>query len=266
MDDLLKNTQSPRLILVGGSNISLSINSQMIKDSLKVNPINTGISVNIGLVYMLDNTLKYIKDGDIIVVSPEYSHFYDRKAYGGEDLVKVIFDINPKEVFNLRLQQLWNIVPFVPYYSFSKVRLSEYSFALDTAEIYGRNSFNQYGDNFRHWNLPQRSIRPLRPLTAEFDHFAIDRLYEFKIAAEKKGAIVYITFPALQETSFEIQKTAIDHVERELKQKEFTLLGNPERYIMPDSLMFDTPYHLIKSGVDLRTAMLIEDLKAALYE
>ena len=70
MDVRLRNAASPRLILVGGSNLSLGINSQMLKDSLALNPINTGISVGIGLCYMLDNTLKHVRKNDIVVVHP----------------------------------------------------------------------------------------------------------------------------------------------------------------------------------------------------
>lgn len=33
---------------------------------------------------------------------------------------------------------------------------------------------------------------------------------------------------------------------------------------MPDSLMFDSPYHLLKKGVDYKTQLLIEDLKTKL--
>ena len=40
-DSLLKNTPSPRIIFVGGSNLSFGLNSQMIKDSLSLNPATT---------------------------------------------------------------------------------------------------------------------------------------------------------------------------------------------------------------------------------
>ena len=42
-DSLLKNTPSPRIVLVGGSNTSFSIDSQILKDSLHLNPVNTRI-------------------------------------------------------------------------------------------------------------------------------------------------------------------------------------------------------------------------------
>jgi hypothetical protein len=72
-----------------------------------------------------------------------------------------------------------------------------------------------------------------------------------------------LTFPALQQTSFELEKEKIKAIEKELRKRDLLLIGTPERYVIPDTLIFDTPYHLTKTGVDLRTRLLIEDLKLA---
>jgi hypothetical protein len=74
-DYLLKNVESPRMIFIGGSNLSFGLDSQKIKISLGINPINTGVHAGIGLKYMLDNTIQYIKNGYIIILIPEYHHF-----------------------------------------------------------------------------------------------------------------------------------------------------------------------------------------------
>jgi hypothetical protein len=50
---------------------------------------------------------------------------------------------------------------------------------------------------------------------------------------------------------------------RDELEKNFTVLGTPERYMMPDSLMFNSSYHPNKKGVDIRTSRLIEDIKSA---
>jgi hypothetical protein len=50
-------------------------------------------------------------------------------------------------------------------------------------------------------------------------------------------------------------------VEAELRAKQFPLLGSPERYIMADNLVFNTPCHPVKEGVDYRTRLLIEDIR-----
>ena len=92
-DSLLKNVPSPRIIFIGGSNLNMGLNSQLIKDSLGLNPINTSITVNIGLIYMMDDMLKYIKKGDVVIAAPEYAQYYNKDAYGGEPLLRIIFDV-----------------------------------------------------------------------------------------------------------------------------------------------------------------------------
>ena len=101
-DSLMENVESPRIIFLGGSNLSFGLNSQLIKDSLKLNPINAGIHASIGLIYMLSNSLEFIKKGDIVVLVPEYQQFYGDAAFGseGEELTRTIFDVN-KSKFKL---------------------------------------------------------------------------------------------------------------------------------------------------------------------
>ena len=93
-DSLLKNTKDPRLILIGGSNLALGLNSQMINDSLNFIPINTGLDCNIGLSYMIKNAISYIKKNDIVILSLEYEQFYDKNIYGGYPNPVIEFSIS----------------------------------------------------------------------------------------------------------------------------------------------------------------------------
>ena len=43
----------------------------------------------------------------------------------------------------------------------------------------------------------------------------------------------------------------------------FGEFGTPEKYKIPDDMMFDTIYHLSKKGVDFRTNLLILDIRNA---
>ena len=217
MDSLLGHVKSPRLILVGGSNLSLSINSQLLKDSSGLNPINTGISWDIGLLYMFDNTLKYVKEGDIVIASMEYNQFFNNVMFGGEDLVRTIFDVSPREFFHLRFRQLYNIAPHIPYYAFSKFNPREYLFTRDPFEIYDRNAINQYGDNCKHWNLASRDVRPIDPLPLVLNEYALNILSRFESDIRHKGARLYLTFPALQQTSFELEEKKIKAIEKDLE-------------------------------------------------
>ena len=89
-------------------------------------------------------------------------------------------------------------------------------------------------------------------------------LADFQQQLKKKRVTVLVSYPGYQDISFQYSINAIKLIEREYKAHNLTTLGTPERYMMPDSLMFNSPYHLTKQGADLRTRLLIEDLQAAL--
>jgi len=263
-DSLLKNTDSPRIIFVGGSNLSFGINSQMIKDSLHLNPINTAIHAGIGLEYMMDNTLKYIKKGDIIILAPEYNHFYGRFIYGGEELLRTVADINLSEIFDLKEEQLRNIFKYLIKYSFSKFKskfkLTEY-FGFKESDIYSVNSFNKYGDVYTHWTMKQQKFSSADTIRSIYNPDAIKLIDSFRIELEKKGAKLFITYPSYQASSYDKSINQIKKIEQELLENNFELLGTPERFRIPDAMMFNSSYHLLKKGVDYRTELLIEDIE-----
>ncbi|MGK7942721.1 MAG: hypothetical protein AB4062_21695 [Crocosphaera sp.] len=266
-DALLKESPSPRLIMIGGSNLSFGINSQMLKDSLNLNPINTGIHASIGLKYMMDDILDNIQDKDIIIIAPEYQQFYGDAAYGRNELLRIVFDIDRESINTLNHQQWLKILPYFSRFSISKLKPSEYFFQQSkNIGVYERRAFNEYGDVDIHWNRKQKKFNPQRKISDDFNQKIIKQMVDFREKATKRGAIVYVTFPGYQDVSFEKSKEEIAKIEKELINNDFILLGSPERYKMPSSMMYDTPYHLTKQGTTLRTQKLIEDLRNALTQ
>jgi len=265
-DRLLLETPSPRLLLVGGSNISMSINSQLLLDSLHINPVNTGLSASIGLFYMIDNTLAYLQNGDVVIVCPEYSQFYEHLSIGTEDLLRIILDNSPSLLFSLRGDQLMNSLKYIPRYALSKFKPSEYFIdqQANTNQVYLKSSFNQFGDMNAHWQLSRREFDPL-PLMhhASYNDDVLLELLEYKNRVEKMGGRMLITFPALDEKTYDQSVTEIAWLESQIRAAGFSVLGNAQRYRMADSLLFDTPHHLIQPGVDWRTQLLIEDIKTS---
>jgi hypothetical protein len=259
-DNLLKETKRPRIIFVGGSNLSFGINSKVIKDSLKLNPINTAIHVSIGLQYMMDNTIKYIKENDIVILAPEYNHFYGRSVYGGEELLRTIADIELSKIFELKKEQLKNISKYILKYSFSKLKPTEY-FGYKESVVYSINSYNQYGDVYSHWDMQQQNFKSDETIRENYNTNTIKLIDDFRIELEKKRAHLFITYPSYQASSFDKSIKQVKRVEKELIINNFEILGTPERYRIPDSLMFNNSYHLLKTGVDYRTKLLIEDIK-----
>ncbi len=259
-DSLLIHTQSPRVIFVGGSNLSFGLNSQMIKDSLALDPVNTSIHASLGLEFMLNSAVQFLKKGDIVVLSAEYDQFFGNFAYGDEELLRLVMDIEPKSLAQFSKDQWLSIYPFFPKYLFSKYNPVEYLLAKENL-VYGVNSFNQYGDASAHWKLNKESFAPYGEIQGEMNNDILEKLKLFEEKIKKVGAKMYVTFPSYQQTSFDFSQKQIASVDSVLKKEGFNVISVPDKYRLPDSLFFNSPYHLTKTGVDLRTSMLIADIK-----
>ncbi|MBV4359516.1 hypothetical protein [Pinibacter aurantiacus] len=261
-DSLLKNVPSRRLILVGGSNLMFSLNSQILKDSLHLNPVNTGVHALLTLHYMLDNTIQYVQPGDVVVLIPEYEHFFKDYDIGTDELLRTVLDVNKSKIKLLNVAQVYRLLPLVPRYALTKFKPTEYFGTNTNPPQYRRNTINQFGDETLHWTMKRPYFAPYK-ITAEYNPVNIEMIKEFQRKVEEKKASFIVSFPAYQDSSYDNSAAKLEMVEAALKQK-FVLAGSAKRYRMVDSLMFDTPYHLVKSGVDRRTEMLVEDLKKAL--
>lgn len=263
---LLETTPSPRIIFIGGSNLCFGLNSQMIKDSLKLNPVNTSIHVGLGLKYMLSNTEGYIKENDIVVIAPEYQQFFGELANGSIELLSLVVEVSPKSLSLLDGKQDFALLQNMPEYLKSKWQ-SRFKPDTDTAVgIYDRKSFNMYGDTYTHWKLKKEEVLPFGKIDGRINNDLISSLNKFRKIVNEKKATLYVTFPCYQDLSFVNAAVQIHEIENVLKKNGFNLISTPETYSIPDSLVFNTPYHLTKGGVDLRTTYLIEDLKKALHK
>jgi hypothetical protein len=236
-----------------------------------MNPINTAITARLGLKYIFDNTNQHIKKGDIIIIMPEYQHFYKGVDWGGaydtgsEELLRTVWDVNKSKIKLLNLTQVLNCVPFVIKFSLSKLDKNEYKEVEESdTNAYLVSSFNQYGDTYKHWGLAKRPISACTINVKLYNPTVISSIKKFEETVLQKGAILYVSYPSYQDSSFDNSIEAIGKVKEEYIKYGFTILGNPYRYRMADSLMFDTPYHLNKNGADYRTLLLIEDLKKEL--
>lgn len=256
-DSLLIHTKSPRIIFVGGSNLSFGLNSRKIKHSLNLNPINTAIHAALGTRFMLENTLQYVKTGDIIILAFEYGHYYKSYNHTSDQLLRTIADVSPDKIKHLSLKQAINLIQYIPNFSFTKFKTSEYK-GYQVSSIYSINSFNKFGDVETHWKMKNRGYRPTR-VKGTFNKTIVRKIKEFENTAVERGAKVYITFPAYDEISFKNSKDKILKVEKTLNEHEFNVLGNAKRYSMPVEMMFNTSYHLNKKGVEHRTNLFIED-------
>ncbi|HCO67792.1 MAG TPA: hypothetical protein DIT04_08585 [Dysgonomonas sp.] len=254
---LLQDTPAPRIIFIGGSNLTFGINSRMIKDSLGLNPINTGIQANVGLEYMLDSSIDNIRKSDIVVVVPEYSQLHGSLAYGEDPLLHAIMSGNRNDLLKLSYHQWAAILPYIPKYAFSKLSVYEYLDNPNKETVYRADAFNEYGDILERWPGDFKTVSPYTVREEKFNTYILKKLIYFRRQVEEKGASLYIGFPAYQKKSFDIIEDIIREEYDSLRNNNFTLIGKPVDYIVDDSLLYDTPYHLTTDGVEWRTGLFL---------
>jgi hypothetical protein len=212
---------------------------------------------------MLLNTLRYIREDDIIVIAPEYDHFIGEAVHGAREMVITLADVDNFELLNdLSIKQLKRLLIQSPRYCLEKLNPWSYFIPIDKYGIYGKYSFNEFGDAVSHYNLPNEDIKPMfSPYKkTNFNANAVQILNAFADKCYKANARVYISYPSFHSTNSDGSNSLIDYVDSTLKANDLYVISNPYDYIMADTLFFNTSYHLNKTGVDIRTYRLIRDL------
>lgn len=261
---LLEKTKAAKIILTGGSNVLFGFNSKLIADSLNKPVINHAIHAGYGMKYILDDIIPYVKKNDIVVFSPEYSHFLEKNYLGKEPLLFSLTAV-PKNIKKINLSQVLNVLSFIPKFSIDRVKsFMYYILKPDTGKskkenFYGEFSINEYGDNHTHWSKDKQSFKAY-DFNLSTNDYAFEYLYKIQEVIEEKQAKLIVVFPSLCNSSYEINKKTIKHIDTKLKEFDINIIGKPTKFTYEDALHFDTPYHLNGKGVLKRTNQVIEIL------
>jgi hypothetical protein len=268
---LVKKNNQPRIIFIGGSNVSFGLNSKEISDTFKRPVVNMAVHGGLGLKYNCDELKPFVNKGDVIILVPEYENFYTDNFYGEMELVSVLFDIDPQAQKDVSFIQWMHLLKYVPTYSAKKIK--NYFISLFSKKnihllpgIYSKESFNSYGDAYIHWALPNTNFDPaIKNTKNDRIHLeVISFIKKYKIFLEEKGVSLILLPPIIEEISYNNMQNMIEKIAIELKKNNISFICNPLRYKFPNSYFFNSYYHLNKKGVDKRTQMIIEDLESVL--
>ena len=273
----IRNTPSPKIILVGGSNLAFGIDSKAIQDSLGLHVVNMGLYAKLGLKYMLAQVRPYIKQGDVVVVVPEYDQFYGDYANGDNTLNTALLYAPADRIPDfIRSYSIVDVVlrPRVENARRSFLRAfaaavgkEDVLFPPDTNTVYNRRSFNQYGDAVSHLNKPGMNpdsifVKPLPPLK-EFNRGTLKDLNAIESKSREANAHAYFLFPSYIDRSYVINVAAIDSLKKKIAGgMSMPIVGGPKDFVMPKQYFFDTRYHLNREGRYLRTLKMIDVLRA----
>lgn len=263
---LLIDTPSPRIIFMGGSNSAFGIDSRMVEDSLGLHVVNYGLHGGIGLRFPMTEALPYLRAGDIVVLQAEYANFFEETC-NAETMPKLMTATRWRFVSHLSAAERKAVLAGMPMLALSHLkRLLLYPFrkSFDTPVpknhfAYAASGFNAYGDEVNHLRFPgsyaASSYKESRPVRKEFIGWLRDVLHDI----EQRGITLVMLPPACADSYFKGHYR--DDISKALHAIGHPYVASPYSMTLPDSLAFDSGYHLNLQGVEINTRRIIELLK-----
>lgn len=267
-------SEGKRIVVIGGSSVPFSLRSDLVEREFPdYVAVDFGLYASLGTKMMLDLALPDIREGDIVVLSPEQNHqtlslfFNGREAWQAMDGAFSLLSRIQKDDLKCMIGNL-------PSFASSKFSYFASGTKLDPEGVYNRKSFNEYGDisyadrkqntmagGYDRATLPDFSKEAI---DAEF----IDYLNEFCRSVQGKGASIYYRFCPINRLSLQgTDENAVDAYYDFLSERlDFPILGNPHDCVMDGEWFYDTNFHLNESGAIVHTRNFIRDLKVALKD
>lgn len=267
--DMLRTVKQPRVIFVGGSNLAFGLNSKVISDSIHKNVINNALHAGLGLKFIIDDIDEYLLRGDTVVVCPEYSHFYGKAAYGEPSTSPILADYRHDMLAKCNIEQMMPIVQGLPKVFIGRMQVLKKKLKKailgdrpQTVYEYRKSGFNEYGDEVSHWALKSDHAKiGVSKITGDFN----EDFYQYFLSVverwEQRGVCVIMMPPAIYHKQYDICKEQIQYLSKRLQADCYPFHAETSLFAYPDSLMFNTSYHINKKGVDKRTADVITALR-----
>lgn len=251
-DDFLSRAdREPYIVLCGGSNVAFGYDCDLIMNSLQRSVYNNGVHAGIGLKFILDNTARNLRKGDILIISPEYSQFYGDEYFGHQPMTDLVY-LNFGEYSKiLSLKQWWAVANFTPMSIMSRISYTASTIVGgQTDNVYCKSGFNSNGDLVGYRSLPSKEI-PVK--TAAFQNFNEESFECFVRTLkeiEQKGVTVLLYPPPVYDKRFEVLKVNADELALRLSEAGYPFICLPDDCTYGKEKFFDTAYHLNKDGAE----------------
>jgi hypothetical protein len=264
---LLGTSRSPKIVLVGGSNLAFGIDSHMLSSTLGVNVVNSALHAGLGADFMLDSVEKYIHAGDTVVIALEYVMCLETKHSAGDaTLYEFLFE-EPEFVRYCRKQNFAEVCLGLARASGARLATCLSGEGFEKDEFYHANAFNEYGDVISHLDKPSPGVRSLEHGWGDepISHALLKSIRTFIERVEDGGASVFILPPCCRAKDYFANDQGIESVYLELKRAfPRQTLSNPQEFVLEGAeYFFDSGYHLSRQGREIRTAKIVECLRYA---
>lgn len=253
----LKDTN--KIVIIAGSNGAFSINSRLINQVFHMPVVNTSTHAGIGVRMQFEMYKEFLRKGDVVVFCPEYGGHISR-LYGEVSLLRILSTHIPSMYKKLSMAQ-WLYI-----YKYFGEKHAEDIKSIGMKEFtgpYSADALNEFGDI--ECERPHKEFNNGN-LEGEMDEELISYYKYIHTYSKENGFTLVFLPPTYIESSYKKNENLIDSIASCLKRNGIPYEASTARYCFPDSLYYDTPYHMTQEGANMRTELMIEDLRRILRQ
>lgn len=270
----LQKAEGKKIVVVGGSNVAFGLDSglmeQLLADKgLDYTVCSFGLYAAVGTSAMLDLSLNTLHEGDIVVLALEpttetMSTYFGATAYWKctEGASSLLFGVDGSK----REALVGNYIPYLQ----ERYEIVNSGIYPKVEGVYAKSSFNDRCDLIfdRPGNIMSLGFDTDAPVDLAAVTIAPDfaqQVNDYCAKAQSVGAQVYLSFSPVNRTALTSDDEGVK-VFFDLCNDTFAcpVISNPEDYILDSGWFYDSNFHLNTPGAKVRTALLTEDLLAAL--
>lgn len=257
----LRTLASPKVILIGGSNVTFGMDSPLLEKAARRPVVNMSIHASLGFHFMVQELKGGLGAGDIVIAPLE--HFAYAHPVLDNDIHLLAVDFNPELLGELPVASRPRIVAGVLVMRLKAAwKVINGAWQDDSPHPFFRaDGFNAQGDLVSHLGLPEwpETKQERVPCTYPvIDPVFWEVLAELQRDVDDANSTLIMTWPSIAQSSFD--QACSDSIRSALEGRGIPMLGEARMYVQPDSAFFDTHHHLRAAGRRSRTVQLINDL------
>jgi hypothetical protein len=275
--EILKNTESPKIVLLGGSNVSFSTQATLIEEELKMPTVNAGLNAATSFDFLTWLAKPYLNSGDILLMPLEYNFYRDNYTFIAN--TDKHFATGPYDDYlkSKTLRHYLRIILSISYMEMIERIVNGQNIHRKTVNF--TRELSSRGDVINNLSSLQNQKQKqdiTKTLLKEFTgQVKIDeksatwgQIKHFVEWCRNNNVTVVFAWPSLCNrsayTSYESFAKLPKLIEQFMDKSKITLLGNHTDNLYPEHMFFDTMYHMNSDGAKIRTKYIIKELKKEL--
>lgn len=238
------------IILLGGSGTAFGTISELMEKETGYPVINAGLHASLGQHFILTDIMPFIRKDDILVYSPEHISFHTQD----ETPVYLLMYAGIKHIGSFSISNIANIIRQTPWVIKMQYLKATTKSSPQDSLIYHKSLFNARGDAVAHWEK-EDSVTHFYP-TVHSDYYSVNEkvcMHRICNKLKRLHCKVMLVPAPISHNLYQRDVELLEKMDAIFDKHGLAFSTAPQDYYLPDSLFYDTDYHLKKAGAERRT-------------